>query len=240
MCVRLGKFAATKTSPYILYQRGTFAVGRTSVNHLASGCNKYGRTIMILRLFRRKSKANETVVLRVYETIVAAARQKRFYAQFQVPDTPLGRYEMLSVHIFLTLHRMKGENSPLMPLAQDIADEFFKDVDHSLRELGIGDQGVPKRMKKLARMFYGRVSSYGAALDTNDKNALAAALTRNIRPDLELWPQSHYLSEYVLACRDLLEKTEDQALAVGDISFMDAQIMAFTSVDIETKANEND
>lgn len=86
---------------------------------------------------------------------------KRFYAQFQVPDTPLGRYEMLSLHIFLALHRMRGENRALADLAQEIADEFFKDVDHSLRELGIGDQGVPKRMKKLARMFYGRVAAYG-------------------------------------------------------------------------------
>lgn len=195
---------------------------------------------MILRLFRRKNKANETVVLRVYERIVAAARQKRFYAHFQVPDTPLGRYEMLSVHIFLTLHRMKGENSALMPLAQDIADEFFKDVDHSLRELGIGDQGVPKRMKKLARMFYGRVNSYGAALDSNDKEALASALTRNIQPDLELWPQSHYLSEYVFECRDLLAKTDESALAAGDISFMDVDQMAFTPTDTEKKAENND
>ncbi len=185
---------------------------------------------MILRLFRRKSKANETVVLRVYETIVAAARQKRFYAQFQVPDTPLGRYEMLSVHIFLALHRMKGEKSALLPLAQDIADEFFKDVDHSLRELGIGDQGVPKRMKKLARMFYGRVSSYGTALDADDRDKLATALTRNIRPDLELWPHSHYLSEYLFACRDRLAKIEDSALAAGDISFMDADEVAFAPI----------
>ncbi|KAA9361268.1 ubiquinol-cytochrome C chaperone family protein [Ochrobactrum sp. Sa2BUA5] len=195
---------------------------------------------MILRLFRRKSKANETVVLRVYETIVAAARQKRFYAQFQVPDTPLGRYEMLSVHIFISLHRMKGENSVLMPLAQDIADEFFKDVDHSLRELGIGDQGVPKRMKKLARMFYGRVSSYGTALDADDKKALATALTRNIRPDLEFWPHAHYLSEYVFACRDRLANIEDSALAAGDITFMDADEMMLASIDSTKEANEND
>lgn len=161
-------------------------------------------------------------MLRVYETIVAAARQKRFYAQFQVPDTPLGRYEMLSLHVFLALHRMKGENKALGDLAQDIADEFFKDVDHSLRELGIGDQGVPKRMKKLARMFYGRVAAYGAALDANDADALAAALTRNIRPDLEFWPHANHLSEYVLACRDRLQKKSDDALAAGDISYMDA------------------
>ncbi|MBC2884896.1 ubiquinol-cytochrome C chaperone [Ochrobactrum sp. CM-21-5] len=190
---------------------------------------------MILQLFRRKSKVNEAIVLRVYETIVAAARQKRFYAQFQVPDTPLGRYEMLSVHIFLGLHRMKGDNSALMALAQELTDEFFKDVDHSLRELGIGDQGVPKRMKKLARMFYGRVETYGTALDANDAAALAAALTRNIRPDLEFWPHAHHLSEYVFGCRDWLGKIEDGALVAGDLSFMDADKMTVVS---DRNANE--
>lgn len=117
---------------------------------------------------------------------------------------------------------MRGENKALVDLAQEIADEFFKDVDHSLRELGIGDQGVPKRMKKLARMFYGRVAAYGEALDANDAEALAAALTRNIRPDLEFWPHAHHLSEYVLECRDGLQKIADDALAAGDISYMDA------------------
>ncbi|MBV2142785.1 ubiquinol-cytochrome C chaperone family protein [Falsochrobactrum sp. TDYN1] len=185
---------------------------------------------MILQLFRRKSKTNEIIILRVYETIVAAARQKRFYAQFQVPDTPLGRYEMLSVHIFLTLHRMKGKNSALMMLAQEVADEFFKDVDHSLRELGIGDQGVPKRMKKLARMFYGRVNSYGEALDAGDVEALAAALTRNIRPDLEIWPQAHYLGAYMFACRDRLAQLGDDVLAAGGISFIDADEISGDSV----------
>ncbi|MBJ6131869.1 ubiquinol-cytochrome C chaperone family protein [Ochrobactrum sp. Q0168] len=194
---------------------------------------------MILQLFRRKSKANEAIVLRVYEAIVAAARQKRFYAQFHVPDTPLGRYEMLSVHIFLTLHRMRGDNPALMALAQEVADEFFKDVDHSLRELGIGDQGVPKRMKKLARMFYGRVSTYGAALDTEDAEALAAALTRNIRPDLEFWPQARHLGEYVLRCRDRLRAIDDSTLVAGEISFMDADDPALTHDNTE-EAKQND
>lgn len=174
-------------------------------------------------------------MLRVYEAIVASARQKRFYAQFEVPDTPLGRYEMLSLHIFLALHRMRGQNPALVSLAQDLADEFFKDVDHSLRELGIGDQGVPKRMKKLARMFYGRVASYGAALDAGDKTALASALTRNIRPDLEIWPHARHMADYVVACRDGLEKIEDGTLAAGSISFADAD-----RLHIANEANEND
>ncbi len=162
-------------------------------------------------------------MLRVYEAIVAAALQKRLYAQFQVPDTPLGRFEMLSLHVFLVLHRMKDGDAALVALAQDVADEFFKDVDHSLRELGIGDQGVPKRMKKLARMFYGRVTAYGTALDAGDGPALAAALTRNIRPDLESWPYAGLLGAYVFYCRDRLRDTADEALAAGEISFMDAE-----------------
>lgn len=195
---------------------------------------------MILQLFRRKSRINEAITLHIYENIVVAARQKHFYAQFQVPDTPLGRYEMLSLHLFLTLHRCKaerkaerGENKILAALAQDLTDEFFKDIDHSLREFGIGDQSVPKRMKKLARMFYGRVASYGTALDSNDKPALTAALARNIQPDLENWPQADNLSEYVFFSRDYLSKLSDQDIAAGRLTFLNAEDLTST-VQIET------
>lgn len=184
---------------------------------------------MILRLFRRKSKANEAVVLRTYEAIVASARQKRFYAQFHVPDTPIGRYEMLSIHVFLTLHRMKDAEPALRALAQEVADEFFKDVDHSLRELGIGDQGVPKRMKKLARMFYGRVATYGEALDAGDRSALRDAITRNIRPDLEFWPEAPYLAEYVFASAGKLALIADNDLVAGGIEFVDAEQVTIES-----------
>jgi len=197
---------------------------------------------MILQLFRRKSKANEAIMLRVYEAIVAAARQKRFFAQFHVPDTALGRYEMLSLHVFMALHRMRGENFALTDLAQRITDEFFKDVDHSLRELGIGDQSVPKRIKKLARMFYGRVNAYSEALDADDGEALAAALTRNIRPDLEFWPSARHLSAYVMHCRDRLQAIDDNALVAGEISFMDADALDIPEPAQETtkEVEEND
>lgn len=178
-------------------------------------------------------------MLRVYETIVAAARQKRFYAQFQVPDTALGRYEMVSLHVFLTLHRMRGDNQGLKDLAQRITDEFFKDVDHSLRELGIGDQSVPKRIKKLARMFYGRVNAYSIALDADDRGALADALTRNIRPDLEIWPSARHLSKYVLLCRDHLATIGDEALIAGEISFIDADMLDIKQ-DMTEEVQDND
>lgn len=191
---------------------------------------------MILQLFRRKSKANEAITLHIYENIVLAARQKYFYAQFQVPDTPIGRYEMLSLHMILTMHRLKGDvevNKTLAGLSQDLADEFFKDIDHSLREFGIGDQSVPKRIKKLARMFYGRVASYGAALDSNDREALQAALARNIQPDLENWPEADNLTQYMFASRDHLSNLSDQDIAAGRLTFLNAEDLTST-VQIET------
>jgi hypothetical protein len=109
------------------------------------------------------------IVDALYEQIVAAARQPRFYAEWGVPDTPLGRFEMLSLHMFLFLHRARAGNEALSAIAQECVDAFFTDIDHSLRELGIGDMGVPKRMKKLARMFYGRAQSYTEALEANDR-----------------------------------------------------------------------
>ena len=94
----------------------------------------------------------------------------------------MGRFEMLTLTMVLFLRRTHGSGPTLEQLAQDVVDTFFEDMDHSLRELGVGDVSVPKRMKKLARMFYGRAQSYGNAL--NDRNApeLAESLGRNLYP----------------------------------------------------------
>ena len=78
-----------------------------------------------------------------------------------------------------------------------LTDEFFTDVEHSLRELGIGDLGVPKRMKKLARMFYGRAAAYDDALERDDREALAAALARNVRPAMPVLAAGIALAGYV-------------------------------------------
>ena len=137
---------------------------------------------MFKSLFGLGRRPNREVSDALYEAIVASARQPYFYSSCDVPDTPLGRFEMLAVHMFLFLERARGGSDALGELAQELTDEFFKDVEHSLRELGIGDLGVPKRMKKLAKMFYGRAEAYRLALGGNDRPALGAALARNIWP----------------------------------------------------------
>lgn len=137
---------------------------------------------MILGLFGR-SKANRMVVAEVYRVLTETARQPLLYGRFNVPDTVMGRFEMLALVMVLFLRRTEKAGPALAALAQDVVDAFFEDIDHAIRELGIGDLGVPKRMKRFAGMFYGRAASYGAALDARDRTMLAAALMRNIHPD---------------------------------------------------------
>lgn len=172
----------------------------------------------ILAFGRRRPNRDVTDAL--YDAIVASARQPHFYAAWEVPDSPLGRYEMLSVHMFLFLERARGGSEPLQQLAQDMTDEFFKDVDHSLRELGISDVGVPKRMKKFAKMFYGRAESYREALVANDHDGLAAALTRNVVAGrAEPWPHAGHMASYIENASAFLASQDESELLAGRIKF---------------------
>jgi cytochrome b pre-mRNA-processing protein 3 len=180
---------------------------------------------MFKRLFGRERNANRAIAAGLYESIVAAARQEHFYSHLQIPDMPLGRFEMLSLHMFLFQRRMRTEG-PSREIAQVLIDDFFQDVDHSLRELGIGDMGVPKRMKKLAKMYFGRTAAYSEALDLGDREALSAALTRNVRPDTGEWPEARLLADYVFAADRLLAEQSDEALCAGSVTYPSASTIA--------------
>lgn len=174
--------------------------------------------MILSRLFGRNRLASQAVVNATYETIVAAARQQKIYAEWGVPDTALGRFESLALHMILFLRRTKSGSPALQGLGQEVVEEFFKDVDHSLRELGIGDAGVPKRMKKLARMFYGRAAAYDEAIAADDAVALAHALERNISPESETWAGSTPMARYVLAVWATVKSQDEAAIANGGVS----------------------
>ncbi len=130
---------------------------------------------MIVRLFRRKS---DDQAFALYGAIVAQARQPHFYARLSVPDTVEGRFDMIVLHMVLVFHRLKDEGAAVAERTQLLFDLFLSDMDRSLREMGVGDLTVPKKMKKLAAAFYGRLAGYTAALDAGDTEALAATLSR--------------------------------------------------------------
>jgi cytochrome b pre-mRNA-processing protein 3 len=175
--------------------------------------------LIFSRFFGRKRLHNEAIVMRTYETIVAAARQPLLYSDWKVPDSALGRFESLSLHMILFLHRTQNASDATKALAQEVVEEFFKDVDHSLRELGIADAGVPKRMKKLAKMFYGRAASYDAALNERDLVAMQGALMRNIRPDVSQWPDAHHLADHAFKLTETLAKQTDTMIDAGNLYF---------------------
>nr|CAD6418898.1 ubiquinol-cytochrome c chaperone [Rhizobium sp. Q54] len=169
---------------------------------------------MIFGLFRKK-KQNQPIVDRQYASLTSAARDPFFYTDLGVPDTVMGRFEMLSIAMILFFRRTAKSGVSGQELAQEIVDAFFQDIDHSIRELGIGDQGVPKRMKKLAGMFYGRLESYAAALDAGDREALALALARNIRPEAADTPSMDGLAAWMIRAEELLAEVTEDEIARG-------------------------
>jgi cytochrome b pre-mRNA-processing protein 3 len=131
------------------------------------------------RLFSRKTDTAQAL----YEAIVAAARQPIFYADWNVPDTVDGRFEMIILHVHLLMERLRGQTAAAEDMRQKLVDTFFLDMDRSLREMGVGDLSVGKKVRKMSEAFYGRVLAYTKAGD--NEVALADALSRNVFAEVE-------------------------------------------------------
>jgi cytochrome b pre-mRNA-processing protein 3 len=115
----------------------------------------------------------------LYEALVAQARWPDFFRGAGLPDSVDGRFESIVLHLFLLLHRLKGQGSEAAERSQALFDLFCLDMDRSLREMGAGDLGVGPRVKRMAKGFYGRTAAYDAALARDDDGALIDALRRN-------------------------------------------------------------
>lgn len=173
---------------------------------------------MIFGLFGKKN-GNRRIVEKQYAALTKAARHPYLYQALDVPDTVMGRFEMLSAVLILYFRRTRASATSGQEIAQEIVDAFFEDVDHSIRELGVGDVGVPKRMKKFAGMFYGRLESYAAALDAGDHAGLALALTRNIHPEAgEDAPSMQGLADYLFAVEKAMAAVGEDAVETGTLA----------------------
>lgn len=133
---------------------------------------------MILNLFR-KNRATEAVYA-VYAAIVAQSRQPRFYAEWHVPDTVTGRFDMITLHLALLFRRLRREGKAVDDFAQAVFDLFFKDMDRSLREMGVTDIGVPKKIQKMGNIFYGLLTNLSEAMDRADRAEVEEVIRRNL------------------------------------------------------------
>ena len=137
----------------------------------------------LAQLFRRR-RPEAKPAADLYAQAVARARQPGFYTDLEVPDTLDGRFELVSLHVYLILRRLRADHRRTARLAQALFDEMFEDMDGSVRELGAGDLGVGPRVKKMARNFYGRIKAYDAGLD-GSRAELREALRRNLYGNLD-------------------------------------------------------
>ncbi|MGR8960524.1 ubiquinol-cytochrome C chaperone family protein [Rhizobium leguminosarum] len=172
---------------------------------------------MIFGLFRKKNN-NQAIVDRQYAALTAAARMPEIYERLNVPDTVMGRFEMLSIAMILFFRRTRASATSGQEIAQEIVDAFFQDIDYSIRELGIGDNSVPKRMKKLAGMFYGRLEAYSKAMDTGDAEALAVALQRNIYPETSAPADMTGLAGWMMAAESHLSAVPEEVITTGSVT----------------------
>jgi len=166
---------------------------------------------LLRNLFRPDPR--RALIAALYKRVATAARSPALYGGLGVPDTLEGRFESLSLHMVLALRALRGKPDPAGDVARDLTDAYFRDLDASLREMGVGDTRVPKRMKTLAEAFYGRARAYDTALDAGDAAALADALGRNVHGTEAPAPA---LADYALAAdRSLKTASLDAILADG-------------------------
>lgn len=157
----------------------------------------------------------------LHRAIVSQSRAPGLYTDLGVADTLDGRFEMLCLHGFLILHRLRQEPGGAGDrLGQAVVDTLFLDLDRSLREMGVGDLSVGKRMKKMGQAFYGRAVAYGGALEAPEDAALEAAIRRNVFAGAEpVATVSRRLADYVRMSAALLSRLELAALRAGAVEF---------------------
>jgi cytochrome b pre-mRNA-processing protein 3 len=166
--------------------------------------------------FRNPAAPSRGTIEAIYGMIVAQAREPSFYARFDVRDTVNGRLDMLILHLWLVLRRLRTAADG-QGLSQALFDRFCADMDDNLREMGVGDLTVPKRMQKFGEAFYGRSAAYDAALGAGHA-ALAAALNRNIFNEADA-ANADRLASYVTATLAQLGKVEQAAFTRGEWQF---------------------
>ena len=154
-----------------------------------------------------------------YVSIVKQARRPELYAPGCAPDNFDGRFDMMALHVHLVLRRMRALGMGRSDIGQDLFDMFFMDMDQAMREAGVGDMGVGKKVQKMVEAFYGRATAYDGVLDAQGDNAqvdngpgenassdisdIYDILSRNLYPDAAISPQNEAglraLTAYALA-----------------------------------------
>ena len=163
---------------------------------------------MLQNLFRtRRGRLGESL----YEHAVRQARQPAFYTRLGVADRIDARFELYTLHVLLLTMRLRDEGERGAEAGQELFDAYVSALDHALRELGVGDISVGKKMRKLGESLYGSMTAWEAPLRAEDVATLAQALARNVFEDADA-PGAPALAAYALASRRRLARQDFKAV----------------------------
>ena len=169
----------------------------------------------------RRSTPEERAGSALYREAVAVARQPWFYRDLGVPDTLDGRFDLIALHAFLLIHRLQDMPDPGPALAQGVFDAMFSDMDNNLREIGVSDLSVGRRMRAMWEAFHGRAQVYAAAIDAVDHPALEASLARNVWRGTPPDGASATLTRLMLDQVAHLQEQKLAAFAAGKVHFIE-------------------
>lgn len=175
---------------------------------------------MLNRLFGRNRREEAAAAL--YGATVTQARLPLFYVAGAVPDTLDGRFDLLALHVFLLLRRLRAAGAETAPLAQSVFDIMFADMDSNLREIGIGDLSVGRKVKAMAEALMGRIAAYDPGLA--DPAVLAEALRRNLYRGASVERSAvDFIARYTAAVAADLARQDTGALLEGRVRFDNPQ-----------------
>jgi cytochrome b pre-mRNA-processing protein 3 len=172
-------------------------------------------------LDNRRQRQDIAAIL--YNDLVSHARSPAFYLSFGVPDSELGRFEMICLHSYMLFRRLGQTDIAGKELAQSVHDRMFADLDRTLREQGIGDMGIGKRVKKLAKNLYGRIDAYETGF-AGGSEELADALRRNLYASAS--PTDDEVTAMIAYIKDTIDKLNGQPtpeIMAGRVAFPDAK-----------------
>ncbi|MDV7338648.1 ubiquinol-cytochrome C chaperone family protein [Terasakiella sp. A23] len=172
------------------------------------------------KLFKSKPAFAEEVQA-LYIKIVEQSRNPVFYTDFEVADSVEGRVDMILLHAFVVMRRLKQGEEQTKEFAQSLYDLMFADFDLNLRELGVGDMGLARRVPKMAEAFYGRITVYEDGLGAEDEDVqLKEALDRNLYRKTPVSDESlQVMAQYLRREAKNLEETDIAALLKGELTF---------------------
>ena len=173
------------------------------------------------KLFKTNPMFDDEVQALYIET-VNQSRRTEFYLNLDVADTVEGRFDMIILHIFVIMRRLKEGEEKTESFSQALFDLLFMDMDQNLRELGVGDMGLARRVPKMAEAFYGRITAYEEGLSVVDDNeaTLKGALDRNLYRKTTASDESlDAMAKYLRRECNSVDKMDMNALLKGQIKF---------------------